>query len=106
MDERRKHDRVGRQVKLKLKEWIWGRTRSYRTEDVSSTGVFLRTRRHHGVGETVLLHYPLPGSKDVVRIEGEVVRIVDRDAVRANPKLKRGIGVNFLRAIDPASALR
>lgn len=106
MDERRRHDRVNRDVRLRLKEWIWGKTRSYRTRDVSSTGVFLQTRRRHSVGETVLLHYPLPGSREVVRIEGEVVRVVDRDAVRSNPKLKRGIGVTFLRAIDRPAALR
>jgi len=97
---------VNRDVKLKLKEWIWGRTRSYRTSDVSSTGVFIRTRHRHAIGETVLLHYPMPGSRDLVRIEAEVVRIVDRKAVRANPKLERGIGVHFLRAIDPQGSLR
>jgi len=106
MHERRQHDRVRRAVTLRVKEWIRGRTRQYRTLDVSSSGVFLKTRRPHVVGETVLLHYPMPGSRSVVRIEGEVVRIVDREAVRNNRNLHRGIGVSFLRAIDPQGTVR
>lgn len=106
MDEKRTNDRVPTNVKLKVKEYIRGKTRTYRTRDVSSSGVFLKTRRPSAVGETLLLHYPVPGSRDYVRIEGEVVRVVDRDAVRANAKLDRGMGIQFVRAIDPQAALR
>ncbi len=106
MSDQRRAERVPTNVKLKVKEYIHGRTRGYRSQDVSSTGVFLRTRRPSTVGETLLLHYPVPGSKQSVRIEAEVVRVVDKQATRANPKLERGMGIAFLRAIDPLGTLR
>ncbi|MFH1810971.1 MAG: PilZ domain-containing protein [Pseudomonadota bacterium] len=106
MTEQRNNERVPSNLKLKVKEYIKGKMLSYRTHDVSSSGVFLRTRSPRLVGETLLLHYPVPGSRDVVRVEGEVVRVVDKHAVRANPKLERGMGIAFVRAIDPQPAVR
>lgn len=105
MTERRKNNRVNRNIKLKVKEYIHGKTRKYHTADISSSGLFIKTRKPLHIGETVLLHYPLPGSREEVRVEGEVVRIVDKNAVRSNPRLERGFGISFLRAIDPQGAL-
>lgn len=95
MAERRISNRVSRSVRIKIKEYIRGRTRTYRMKNVSSSGLFIKTRRHHTVGETLLVHYPIPGSRDTVRLEAEVARVVDGRAT-----VDRGVGIRFLRAID------
>lgn len=98
MAEQRQRERVGSRVKILVKEYIHGRTRSYRAHDLSSSGVFLKTRYPKRVGETLLLHYPVPGSKNSIRLEGEVVRVVG--SAGKNSGSPAGMAVSFLRVIN------
>lgn len=100
MTEQRQRERVLSRAKVSVKDYIQGKTRSYDIVDLSSTGVFLKTRRPRTVGETVLLHYPMPGSKRSQRIEAEVVRVVDTHSARKHKGVQAGMGLNFLRAFE------
>ena len=100
MTEHRQRARVSSKAKFSVKDYIQGKTRSYSVADLSSTGVFLKTRRPRKVGETLLLRYPIPGSKRSQRIEAEVVRVVDRQSARRHKGLQAGMGLSFLRAFE------
>lgn len=100
MTEQRQRERVLSRAKISVKDYIQGKTRSYNIVDLSSSGVFLKTRHPRTVGETVLLQYPLPGSKRSQRIEAEVVRTVNPQSARKNKGMQAGMGLNFLRAFE------
>lgn len=66
------------------------------TKNVSRRGMFIKTKRHHTIGETADLLLHVPGLPDPVRIKGEIVH-VETDAVREEDC---GVGVKFIDIDD------
>jgi type IV pilus assembly protein PilZ len=68
------------------------------TKNVSRGGIFINTKRHYEVGETVELALFVPEMERPVKIKGEVAHVKTHNI----PDEDSGIGVNFVD-IDPES---
>ena len=53
-------------------------------DDVSSNGVFVKTRRHLSTGQEIAMKFRFPKAKDIIMATGEIVRVSSK-----------GIGVEF-----------
>lgn len=60
------------------------------TESVSAGGIFIRSAKHHRIGEELQLAISLPGFPDTLQVRGVVSRI--REATPQNP---RGVALHF-----------
>ena len=43
-------------------------------DDVSSNGVFIKTRRHLSIGQEIAMKFRFPKAKDTIMATGEIVR--------------------------------
>lgn len=84
-------------VKLRLMAPSNVKSRDGESENVSRTGMFIKTDTLPPVGSVVALEWSPPGAEGVVRVEAEVVR----HSAEAEPA--HGVGVRFL-GIDSESA--
>ena len=53
-------------------------------DDVSSNGIFIKTRRHLSTGQEIAIKFRFPKAKDTIMATGEIVRVASK-----------GIGVEF-----------
>lgn len=60
------------------------------TRDINEGGLFIETDKPHQPGTEVSMQFHLPGSKDVLRTVGRVVRVSD-----GVPGVTPGMGIEF-----------
>lgn len=99
--ERRRHIRVERQVKLRFlaeREVFTSYAR-----DISAGGVFIHTADPLPVGSAVMVSLVNPVTLQKIELAGSVVRKVQPDP--ANPHRVPGIGVSFAQADENSRAL-
>ena len=53
-------------------------------DDVSSSGVFIKTRRHLSAGQEIAMKFSFPKAKNTIMATGEIVRVSSK-----------GVGVEF-----------
>ena len=53
-------------------------------DDVSSNGVFIKTRRHLSIGQEIAMKFSFPKTKNIIMATGEIVRASSK-----------GVGVEF-----------
>lgn len=53
-------------------------------DDISSSGVFIKTRKHLLVGQEIAMKFIFPNGKNTIKATGEIIRVSEK-----------GIGVEF-----------
>jgi len=86
----RKFPRRSFDARVRIQDYIHGRTVNGRATDINPMGMFLETKRPFHEGETLSLTFPSPNSTNEFKVTGEVVRIQPGTGAQ-----KPGVAIEF-----------
>lgn len=98
--ERRKNPRIFLKTRIVFKPF--GSKEEFSTDysvNLSTTGIFIVTVPGFDIGSVLELHFSLPNSKKIIKVNGKVVW---KSATKSGEKNLTGLGIEFLN-IDSES---
>lgn len=87
---RRKHIRAPMALVATLRDGL--EYRSHLTMNIGEGGMYIETEEPYEIGKVLDIHLPLPGLKEALMVQGEVLYSVDRD----RPDHPPGMGLKFI----------
>lgn len=92
--DRRDYLRVPLRIGVEVQRADRKKTYECEAENVSSQGMFLRTRKRFRPGETIIINFTLPDGTGPLQTDATVVYLIDRKAAKEHER-ERGIGLKF-----------